>query len=177
VRQETWLLQAFPTFPGVELPAQTAAKAPRIFELRIYESPSEKAHLKKVEMFEKLGEIAIFKRTGLVPVFFARMIAGPRMPCLTYMLVQASLAARRTGRSPPIPSGARSRRRRASATRTSSRTSPLAAATVGGVADQATHSHATVPSSRCAGGCARRPLGRTCRRRHRRQAIARPWIC
>ena len=38
VRQETWLLQAFPTFPRVELPPQTAAKAPRIFELRIYES-------------------------------------------------------------------------------------------------------------------------------------------
>ena len=94
VRQETWLLQAFPTFPGVELPAQTTAKAPRIFELRIYESPSEKAHLKKVEMFEKLGEIAIFKRTGLVPVFFGRMIAGPRMPCLAYMLVHDSLAAR-----------------------------------------------------------------------------------
>jgi len=94
VRQETWLLQAFPTFPGVELPAQTTAKAPRIFELRIYESPSEKAHLKKVEMFEKLGEIAIFKRTGRVPVFFGRMIAGPRMPCLAYMLVHDSLAAR-----------------------------------------------------------------------------------
>jgi hypothetical protein len=94
VRQETWLLQAFPTFPGVELPPQTATKAPRIVELRIYESPSEKAHLKKVEMFEKLGEIAIFKRTGLVPVFFARMIAGPRMPCLVYMLVHDSLAAR-----------------------------------------------------------------------------------
>ena len=43
---------------------------------------------------EKLGEIAIFKRTGLVPVFFARMIAGPRMPCLAYMLVRDSLAAR-----------------------------------------------------------------------------------
>jgi hypothetical protein len=94
VRQETWLLQAFPTFPRVEVPPQTAAKAPRIFELRIYESASEKAHLKKVEMFEKLGEIAIFKRTGLVPVFFARMIAGPKMPCLAYLLVHDSLAAR-----------------------------------------------------------------------------------
>jgi hypothetical protein len=94
VRQETWLLKAFPTFPSIELPAQTAAKAPRIFELRIYESASEKAHLKKVEMFEKLGEIAIFKRTGLTPVFFARMVAGPKMPCLAYLLVHDSLAAR-----------------------------------------------------------------------------------
>ena len=94
VRQETWLLKAFPTFPGIELPSQTASKAPRIFELRIYESASEKAHLKKVEMFEKLGEIAIFKRTGLIPVFFGHLVAGPRMPALVYMLVHDSLAAR-----------------------------------------------------------------------------------
>jgi hypothetical protein len=45
-------------------------------------------------MFEKLGEIAIFKRTGLVPVFFGRMIAGPKIPCLAYLLVHDSLAAR-----------------------------------------------------------------------------------
>jgi hypothetical protein len=94
IRQETWLLQAFGAMPAIEPPPQSAAKAPRIFELRVYESPSEKAHLKKVEMFEQLGEIAIFRRTGLIPVFFARMIAGPRMPCLAYMLVHDSLAAR-----------------------------------------------------------------------------------
>ena len=94
IRQETWLLQAFGAMPSIELPAQSTAKAPRIFELRVYESPSEKAHLKKVEMFEQLGEIAIFRHTGLIPVFFARMIAGPRMPCLAYMLVHDSLAAR-----------------------------------------------------------------------------------
>lgn len=94
IRQETWVLQAFDAMPSIEPAPQSASKAPRIFELRVYESPSEKAHLKKVEMFEKLGEIAIFRRTGLVPVFFARMIAGPRMPCLAYMLVHDSLAAR-----------------------------------------------------------------------------------
>jgi hypothetical protein len=94
VRQETWVLQAFTGFPKIVLPPQTAAKSPRIFELRMYESPSEKAHLKKVEMFEKLGEIEIFKKTGLVPVFFGRMIAGSKMPCLVYMLAHDSLAAR-----------------------------------------------------------------------------------
>jgi hypothetical protein len=94
VRQDTWLLKPFPQFPRIELPPQTAAKAPRIFELRIYESASEKAHLKKVEMFEKLGEIAIFKRTGLTPVFFARMIAGPKIPALVYLLAHDSMAAR-----------------------------------------------------------------------------------
>jgi hypothetical protein len=93
-RQETWVLRAFSAMPAIELPAQSAGKAPRIFEIRIYESASEKAHLKKVEMFEKLGEIAIFKRTGLIPVFFGHLVAGPRMPALVYMLVHDSLAAR-----------------------------------------------------------------------------------
>ena len=154
VRQETWLLQAFPTFPGIELPAQTAAKAPRIFELRIYESPSEKAHLKKVEMFEKLGEIAIFKRTGLVPVFFARMIAGPRMPCLAYMLVHDSL--RRAGEELEQlhrRSGVAQGRADAGLRRRGHRLEHhhLAAAAVGGVPDLSDTSHATVPSSRRAG--------------------------
>jgi hypothetical protein len=94
VRQETWLLRAFAGFPKIVLPPQTAAKSPRIFELRMYESPSEKAHLKKVEMFEKLGEIEVFQKTGLVPVFFGHMVAGPKMPALVYMLVHDSLAAR-----------------------------------------------------------------------------------
>ena len=127
VRQETWLLQAFPTFPRVELPPQTAAKAPRIFELRIYESASEKAHLKKVEMFEKLGEIAIFKRTGLVAGVLRAddrraADAVPRLPARARLARRAREELEHA--SSAIRSGARSRRRRASPTRTSSRTSP-----------------------------------------------------
>jgi len=41
-----------------------------------------------------MGEVDIFRRVGLNPVFFASTIAGPRMPNLTYMLVHESLAAR-----------------------------------------------------------------------------------
>jgi hypothetical protein len=94
VRQETTLLAAFPKFPRLVLPAATAAKGPRLFELRTYESPSEKAHLAKVKMFSELGEIEIFKRVGLTPVFFSRTLAGPRMPSLVYMLVHDNMAAR-----------------------------------------------------------------------------------
>ena len=32
------------------------------------------------------GEIAIFRRVGLNPVFFGEAVAGPRMPNLTYLL-------------------------------------------------------------------------------------------
>jgi hypothetical protein len=94
VRQETSLLAAFPKFPRLAVPAATAAKGPRLFELRTYESASEKAHLLKVKMFSELGEIEIFKRVGLTPVFFSRTLVGPRMPNLTYMLVHDNMAGR-----------------------------------------------------------------------------------
>ena len=89
-----------------------------MFELRTYESHSKAAHRKKMEMFNT-GEIDIFRRTGLAPVFFGSNIVAQRMPSLTYMLVFEDMAAReknwgavrrrtRTGR--------RCRRRRASRT-------------------------------------------------------------
>jgi hypothetical protein len=91
---ETTLLSAFPKMPKLVVPTATATKGPRLFELRTYESASEKTHLLKVKMFEELGEIAIFKRVGLTPVFFSRTLAGPRMPSLVYMLVHDDMAGR-----------------------------------------------------------------------------------
>jgi hypothetical protein len=93
IRQESSLLMAFETFPKLEVPAGVAEKRPRIFELRIYESHSKKANLKKIEMFNR-GEIAIFLRTGLRPVFFGEGLIGSRLPNLTYMVVFDDLAAR-----------------------------------------------------------------------------------
>jgi hypothetical protein len=89
-RMESSLLVAFETMPRLEV----AERKPRIFELRTYESPSEAAHLRKMEMFTKMGETAIFRRTGLVPVFFGRAVVGPRLPSFTYMVTFADLAAR-----------------------------------------------------------------------------------
>jgi len=94
VRQEVSLLVAFAKFPKIVVPAATAAKGPRIFELRTYESPTERAHRAKVKMFSDMGEIEIFRRAGLTPVFFSRTFAGPKMPSLTYMLVHENMAAR-----------------------------------------------------------------------------------
>jgi len=45
-------------------------------------------------MFAEMGEVDIFRRVGLTPVFFGSTIAGPRMPNLTYMLVHENLAGR-----------------------------------------------------------------------------------
>lgn len=94
VRQEVSLLTAFPNVPKIEVPAATAAKAPRLFELRTYESHSERAHRAKVRMFAEMGEVDIFRACGLTPVFFARTFAGPRMPSLMYMLVHENMAGR-----------------------------------------------------------------------------------
>lgn len=89
-RMDSSLLQAFDNIPRLEAPE----KKPRIFELRTYESPSEAASVKKMEMFTKLGELEIFRRVGLTPVFFARTLIGPRQPSFVYMLTYPDLAAR-----------------------------------------------------------------------------------
>ena len=94
VRQEVSLLAAFPNVPRIEIPAATAANGPRLFELRTYESHNERAHRMKVRMFTDMGEVDIFRRVGLTPVFFSRTLVGPRMPNLVYMLVHENLAAR-----------------------------------------------------------------------------------
>ena len=80
-RIENSLFRAFATMPKIELPE----KRSRIFELRRYESSGEMAGKKKIEMFDK-GEIEIFKRVGLTPVFFGEAIVGTFRPNLTYML-------------------------------------------------------------------------------------------
>ena len=94
VRIDSQLMLAFPGMPKLEVPASAAGNKPRVFELRTYESHSKKAHKTKVDMFGKGGEIAIFRRTGLTPVFFGQNLIGPSLPSLTYMLVFDDLAAR-----------------------------------------------------------------------------------
>ncbi len=86
-RAEVTMLSAFAAFPKLT----AARQGKRIFQLRTYESPSYAAHVKKVEMFET-GEIAIFQRTGLTPVFFAHNLTGTRLPSLTYMLTFTDVA-------------------------------------------------------------------------------------
>lgn len=76
------LLLGFGSMPHLEIPVSGAG---RMFQLRIYESPSATAARKKVEMFET-AELAIFRRVGLNPVFFASALSGPNRPNLTYML-------------------------------------------------------------------------------------------
>lgn len=93
-RYEGWLLRAFKGMPRVRVPAETLERRSRLFELRVYESHSETAASKKIEMFNEGGEIALFDRIGLRPVFFGQTLAGPRQPNLVYMTVHQDMAAR-----------------------------------------------------------------------------------
>lgn len=88
-RIESWLTRGIGGMPGVKVPP----KGSGLYQLRIYESHSEKAAKKKIEMFD-IGELAIFARCGLNAVFFGETIIGPLMPNLTYMLAFADGAAK-----------------------------------------------------------------------------------
>lgn len=95
LRAESSLLGSIRSVPKLEVPAQAKAGKGRIFELRVYESHSKTANLKKIEMFD-IGETALFRRAGLTPVFFGEALVGGRLPNLTYLLVFDDLAARDT---------------------------------------------------------------------------------
>jgi hypothetical protein len=82
-RMESSLMVAFAGMPQIETPVSASG---RVFQLRIYESPSVVTGLKKIEMFNDAGEIKLFRETGLNPVFFGQTIVGAKMPNLTYML-------------------------------------------------------------------------------------------
>ncbi|HTB12989.1 MAG TPA: NIPSNAP family protein [Bryobacteraceae bacterium] len=92
-RIDSMLGRAFAGFPEMIVPADTAGRSGRIFELRRYESNNATTLASKIKMFES-GEIAIFQRLGMRPVFFAETIVGARMPNLVYMLSYDDLAAR-----------------------------------------------------------------------------------
>ena len=84
-RMESILLRAFRLAPQMKLPKLGGAASDRIFELRSYESPSEKLYLNKVQMFNEGGEIPLFDRLGFNAVFYADVINGSHMPNLMYM--------------------------------------------------------------------------------------------
>ena len=93
VRVESTLLRAFQSMPNVEPGAGAGTSASRIYELRTYESHSDRAALNKLRMFDA-GEVPIFRRAGLTPVFFGETVVGSNMPSLTYMITVPNMAAR-----------------------------------------------------------------------------------
>jgi hypothetical protein len=91
-RADRVLLRATDFSPEI-VPLAEKPKTPRIFELRIYHSPTERQLRYLHERFVG-AEIAIFHRSGVHPILYADTLAGPNMPNLTYLMPFASLADR-----------------------------------------------------------------------------------
>ncbi len=92
-RIDSMLGRAFASVPEMIVPTDVTGRPGRVFELRRYESNNATTLSRKIKMFES-GEIAIFRRLGMRPVFFAETIVGARMPNLVYMLSFDDLASR-----------------------------------------------------------------------------------
>ncbi len=96
-RIDTWLYRAFQGMPQMELPAFSKNRVPtRVFEMRDYESHSERAALSKMAMFNN-GEIPLMKELGMSPMLYGQGLAGPNLPHLRYFTGGADLAAHLAG--------------------------------------------------------------------------------
>jgi hypothetical protein len=84
-RIESSLNIAFDSMKKLAAPPSAADKAPWIFELRTYQSPSESKGINKVQMFNS-GEVPLMQEAGLSPVFFSQTLVGSQMPNLVYMV-------------------------------------------------------------------------------------------
>lgn len=93
-RMESILLKAFPMAPVMQLSSLTGPRTERIYELRSYESPTEKLYVNKVKMFNEGGEVPLFKRLEFNGIFYAEVINGSHMPNLMYMTSFDNIASR-----------------------------------------------------------------------------------
>lgn len=80
------VLKAFSGHPVLAKPNLTSPRSERVYELRSYEAATEKLYRKKVEMFVKGDEIAIFNRLQFNGVFYGEVLSGAAMPNLMYMI-------------------------------------------------------------------------------------------
>ena len=94
VRYESSLFLAFDQAPQVEVPTRSES---RLMQLRIYESHNTERALKKIEMFNTGGELAVFRECGMHPVFFGQALVGTKLPNLTYMLAFDDAEAQKAG--------------------------------------------------------------------------------
>lgn len=83
-RYESILMHAFSGMPSMNVPVFETDRSSAIYELRSYEAATELLHLNKIKMFNE-GEIDIFEKLKFNAVFYARVIAGSKLPNLMYM--------------------------------------------------------------------------------------------
>jgi len=93
-RINSTLLKAFRNMPQYQAPNFSTPPAERIYELRSYESATERIFEKKVEMFNEGGEMALFEKLEFNAVFYAEAISGGSMPNLMYMTTFSDMTSR-----------------------------------------------------------------------------------
>ena len=94
LRKESILMEAFSGMPTWKTPVFSNPKNERIYELRSYESATEKLYHNKVSMFNEGKEMDIFYRLGSQPMFYGEVLAGSRMPNLMYMTTYSDKKSR-----------------------------------------------------------------------------------
>jgi len=92
-RYESILLKAFMNMPQFVAPKFSTPPAERIYELRSYESATEAKAVKKIEMFNQGGEIALFKSLNFNAAFFGEVLVGSHKPNLMYMITFSDMAS------------------------------------------------------------------------------------
>ncbi len=93
-RIENILLRNMRGAPLFQPPSFSNPRGERVYELRSYESATEKIYQNKLKMFVDGDEFGLFKRLGFNAVFYADVIAGSHMPNLMYMTTFANQASR-----------------------------------------------------------------------------------
>jgi hypothetical protein len=86
------LLEATPYCPEI-VAGRKPRESPRIFELRVYHSPTWRQLAALHERFAG-PEVRIFARVGVHPILYSSAVFGQNMPNLTYLIPFTDLAAR-----------------------------------------------------------------------------------
>jgi hypothetical protein len=91
-RRDCVLLRAADLSPDIATPQQKP-KTPRVFELRVYRSPTESQHNGLNARFAG-PDWGLLQLSGIRPILVANSLAGPSMPSLTCLIPFDSLAER-----------------------------------------------------------------------------------
>lgn len=91
-REDSMLLVATPFSPPIK-PAAAGDPTRKVFELRIYETPTWKQLGFLHDRFAG-GEIDIFHKSGIHPILYGDTLTGPNQPNMVYLIPFESLAQR-----------------------------------------------------------------------------------
>lgn len=92
-RIQSEVLSSMACWPTAIVAEGSLENTERVYELRVYESATEKIAETKIDMFNS-GEVPIFLDCNIQPIFIGKCVAGPQMPSMTYLTTYPNDAAR-----------------------------------------------------------------------------------